>query len=36
MDFLAKVVNIGELALQLAGSADNEVFGGEDFAGWWK
>jgi hypothetical protein len=36
MDFLVKVINVGDLALQLAGSADDEVFGGEDFVGWRK
>jgi hypothetical protein len=36
MDFLAKVVNVGEPVLQLAGLADNEVFGGEDFVRWRK
>jgi hypothetical protein len=36
MDFLAKVINVGELALQLVGSADNEVFSGEHFVRWRK
>jgi hypothetical protein len=36
MDFLAKVVNVGEPASQLAGLADDEVFGGEDFVRWRK
>jgi hypothetical protein len=36
MDFLAKVIDVGELALQLAGLADDEVFCGEDFVGWRK
>jgi hypothetical protein len=36
MDFLAKVVDVGEPALQLAGSADDEVFGGGDFVRWRK